>query len=229
MSPDGGILDIHVTAFLSATDSLLTAGRTNSPTRVLTPMKAVVNAVSAIIEDVRQYERRPNFANVDLDVLRALRERAEATLSNLVAATKTHATSSGMSPVSLLDAASSHVSSTITEIGKTVLIRKATQAEQEQFSPGHTSVNTATNGYSPSLRTVEESKSRHGRSGSFKRDDFRRPTTREDDRRAISNPPSSNGSSPPPLFDQPSTTGILSDDSTITEGPEDAWNELKVC
>jgi protein SPA2 len=194
-------------------------------------MKAVVNAVSAIVEDVRQYERRPKSTEVDLNVLRLLRERAEATLSNLVAATKNHATSSGMSPVSLLDAAASHVSSTITEMGKTVFIRKATQAEQEQFSPGPiTSPNSATNGFSPGLRTVEELKSQHVRSGSFKWDGLRKPMTRttDDERRAISDPPSSDGSSPPPIFDRPSTTGVLSDDSTVAEGPEDAWNELKV-
>lgn len=135
VSPDGGILDIHVTAFVSAVDSLLTAGRGNSPTRVLIPMKAVVNAMTNIIEDVRTFERRNNNVNVDL---RALRDRAEATLSNLVAASKTHATSSGMSPVSLLDAAASHVASTVTEIGRIVKIRRATRAEQEQFANAYT-------------------------------------------------------------------------------------------
>ena len=234
MSPDGGVLDIHVTAFVSGMDGLLTAGRTNSPTRVLNPMKAVVNAVSAIVEDIRQYERRPRSADVNPDVLRSLRERAEATLSNLVVATKTHATSSGMSPVSLLDAAASHVSSTITEIGKTVFIRKATQAEQEQFSPALvTHSNTSTNSYLPSLRSVEENRPQHGRTASSRRDDFRKPTPPrnvaiDDERRTFSDPSSSDGSSPPPIFDRPSTAGILSDDSAIVEGPEDAWNELKV-
>src|SRR5262249_40385085 len=56
VSPDGGLADIHVTAFLSAIDSLLTAARSSSPTRVLTPMKAVVNAVTAIVEDIRACE-----------------------------------------------------------------------------------------------------------------------------------------------------------------------------
>src|ERR1700722_2183235 len=102
MAADGGILDIHVTAFLSAIDGLLTAGRSNSPTKVLTPMKSVVNAVTAIIEDIRTFEHRPHRdrSDVDLDALRSLRERVEATLSNLVTATKSTPTSSGMSPVS---------------------------------------------------------------------------------------------------------------------------------
>lgn len=161
MSPDGGILDIHVTSFLSAIDSLLTAGRSNAPSRVLTPMKAVVNAVAAIIEDVRLFERRPQ-RDADLEMLKSLRERAEATLSNLVTASRTHATSSGMAPVSLLDAAASHVSATVTEIGRAVNIRKATRAEQEDFAASfNTSTGSsasATNGYVPALRAVNEGK-----------------------------------------------------------------------
>ncbi len=90
-------------------------------------MKAVINAVTSIVEDTRTFERRPrrDRSDVDIETLKALRERAEATLSNLVTATKNHATSSGLSPVSLLDAAASHVATTVTEIGKIVGLRKA--------------------------------------------------------------------------------------------------------
>lgn len=170
VATDGGVLDVHITAFMSAIDSLLTAGRSNAPTRVLSPMKTVVNAVTNIVEDIRAYERRPRHDHeVDLDALRTLRERTEATLSNLVAATKTHATSHGMSPVSLLDAAASHVSTSVTEIARTVFVRKATKAEMEQFS--YTSPPpSASNGYSPNLQSVHESMSsynpRHQRNGS---------------------------------------------------------------
>ncbi|KAG6837808.1 hypothetical protein H0H93_016176 [Arthromyces matolae] len=240
VSPDGGVLDVHITAFLSAVDSLLTAGRSNAPTRVLTPMKSVVNAVTAIIDDVRTFERRPQRerSDVDPEALRSLRDRAEATLSNLVAASKTHATSSGLSPVSLLDAAASHVSTTITEIGRTVCIRIATKAEQEQFAQPPYSSATATNGFSPSLRSVEENKS-HQRKGSSISIPIRSrltetsstpPSRTMDNRRR---PPSDNSSSektnsPPPIFDH-STNSIsaMSDDSAQAEGSEDAWTELK--
>src|SRR5882757_4308499 len=116
MSPDGAMLYVHVTTFVSAIGSLLTAGRSNSPTRILVPMKTVVNAVTVITDDLRQFERRPRSDEVDLDVLRSLRDQAEATLSNLVVAAKSHATGAGLSPVSLLGAVASHVSSTITEM-----------------------------------------------------------------------------------------------------------------
>ena len=246
VSPDGGVLDIHITAFQSAIDDLLTAGRSNAPTRVLTPMKSVVNAVTNIIEDVKIFERRPqrDRSDVDADALRSLQERAGATLSNLVAATKTHATSSGMSPVSLLDAAASHVSLTITEIGRTVCIRKATKAEQDQFSyaaPGPSG--PATNSFSPVLRSVEEMRSDHQRKPSQESTSSRlgrfsespssllnHSRTSNDRRR----PPSENSSSertnsPPPIFDTHGHSGgVLSDDSAQAESSEDAWAELKV-
>ncbi|KAF9472133.1 hypothetical protein BDN70DRAFT_503738 [Pholiota conissans] len=246
MAADGGVLDIHITAFLSAIDSLLTAGRSNAPTRVLTPMKSVVNAVTNIIEDVKTFERRPQRerGDTDSDTLRSLRDRAEATLSNLVAATKTHASSSGMSPVSLLDAAASHVSVTITEIGRTVCIRKATKAEQEQYSyPALTGPSpTATGGFAPSLTSVVERAGNHTRKASQASISSRgagrfmdSPGSPPQQNRGYMGrrPPSENSSSeqtssPPPIFDtQGNSGGVVSDDSAQAEGSEDAWAELK--
>jgi hypothetical protein len=243
MSPDGAVLDIHITAFVSAVDGLLSAGRTNSPTRVLVPMKAVVNAVTAITDDLRQFERRSRPDEVDLVVLRSLRERAEATLSNLVVATKSHATGSGMSPVSLLDAAASHVSSTITEIAKVAFIRRAAPAEQEQFHGmqptinGHYSGTRSVEGASsPSRRTppIGVAPLRTGTGDSMSRGFYSRKGTtngtRDDERERrglsdLSN--SSDDSSPPPIFER-RMNRTESDDSAIQEAPEDAWNELKV-
>ncbi|KAF9564798.1 hypothetical protein CPC08DRAFT_705093 [Agrocybe pediades] len=246
MEANGGILDIHVTAFLSAIDSLLTAGRSNAPTRVLTPMKAVVHAVTNIIEDVKAFERRPQREqfDVDLELLNTLKERAEATLSNLAAASKTHASSSGMSPVSLLDAAASHVSATVTEIGKTIFIRKATKAEQDQAAYNTYAQPSApvSGGFQPSLRTVEETRSGHSRkisqvstssrSGRFSESPSSPPQARGymDSRRR---PPSENSSSeqtssPPPIFDSHgNSAGVVSDDSAQAETSEDVWTELK--
>lgn len=232
VSPDGGILDIHVTAFLSATDSLLTAGRANAPSRVLAPMKNVVNAVTAIIEDVRNLEQRRPRGDLDSDNLQSLRERAEATLSNLVTASKSHATSMGMSPVSLLDAAASHLSVSVTELGKTVFVRKATKAEQDQFSASLEGNNFGSvrnsedlkfhqRSASASFLKREEASNRAANSGSPSRGmnaRLRRPPS----------PSSSNSSSPPPIFDRTRQNAGNSDDSAVVEGPDDAWAELKV-
>ena len=227
MASDGGLVDIHVTVFVSGIDSLLAAGRSNAPTRVLMPMKAVVNSTSAIIEDVRAYELRPTRGNVDMEQLRSLRERLEATLSNLVAATKTHAMSSGMSPVSLLDAAASHVSATITDISRMIYIRKATRAEQEEFS-----VLPSASQQVLSVRSVEDLRPGHERgssAASLRRGEGELQAGRFMDRRGASSSElsSSSTNSPPPLFDKSPIpgSGVVSDDSAP---PEDAWSELKV-
>lgn len=230
-SADGAILDIHVTAFLSAIDGLLTAGRSNAPTQVLTSMKSVVNAVTVILDDVRTFESRPKRDRSDIgpDVTRSLRERAEATLSNLAAASKTHATSLGLSPVSLLDAAASHLSATVTEICKTVSIRKATAAEQDRFS-SQLHGPSASTGFTSPLRTVAEENG-HRRAGSSVSARGANGRFTEAYNGARQRSPSENSSSdytnsPPPIFDQPKTkVGIASDD---VDGLEDNWAELKV-
>ncbi|KAI0042955.1 hypothetical protein FA95DRAFT_1524753 [Auriscalpium vulgare] len=240
ISSEGLIPDVHLTAFLAAIDALLSAARAPAPTRVLTPMKSVVNAVTAIVEDVRGA---------------ADTARAEATLGNLVAAARTHATSAGLAPVSLLDAAASHVSAAITELGRTVRIRRATKAEQEGFAATGGSSAASAMSYSPALKSVAEdvSSKSHQRGQSEISSSSISFGRRSEDRdrmpppppsmsppgrppsgrsagsdRFRSDPSSSDASSPPPIFDNhPSATGVVSDDSAMAEGSEDAWTELK--
>ena len=225
VSADGVIPDVHLTAFLTAIDSLLSAGRGNAPTRVLTPMKSVVNAVTNILDDVRSHSRRYSD-------LHALEERVEATLSNLVAASKTHATSLGLSPVSLLDAAASHVSAAVTELGRVVLLRRATKAEQEQFAP--LSSGTAINVFTPGLRTVEEVRPsathQRGPSESSRRSERERGPLRDEREQLTHESSSDDSSSVPTIFDQrtANAAGLTSPDSAAAEGSEDAWTELKV-
>jgi len=222
VSADGAIPDVHLTAFLTAIDSLLSAGRGNAPTRVLTPMKSVVNAVTNILDDVRSHSRRYS----DPEGVHALEERVEATLSNLVAASKTHATSLGLSPVSLLDAAASHVSAAVTELGRVVLLRRATKAEQEQFAPS--TAGTATNGFTPGLRTVEEVRPSATHQRGLSESSSRRS---EREREQLTHESSSDDSSSaaPTIFDQrtANAAGLTSPDSATAEGSEDAWTELR--
>ena len=195
-------------------------------------MKSVVNAVTNILDDVRTHSRRHS----DPEAVRTLEERVEATLSNLVAASKTHATSSGLSPVSLLDAAASHVSAAVTELGRVVLLRRATKAEQEQFAP--LSSGTATNGFSPGLRTIEEVRSsvthQRGMSeASSRRGDWERerePTRDEREHPTHSESSSDDSSAAPTIFDKSAANaaGITSPDSAAADGLEDAWTEVRV-
>lgn len=121
ISERGGIVDTHITAFQSAMDTMLMAARSSAPSTALTAMKSVVTSVSAIGDDVESYIRRSPGEH---EAASQLVERLRATLSNLVAAARTHAMSYGTSPVSLLDAAASHVSTTVTSLVREVLVRR---------------------------------------------------------------------------------------------------------
>lgn len=161
-SRTGAIQDVHITAFQSAADELLSAGRSDAPSRVLTPMKAVVDAVSAIIEDARAYDlaqRSKDDTPIDYATIDNLCERTQATLSNLVTASKTHATSYGLSPVSLLDAALSHVSASVTELAKLLLVRRSPRETDGASTNGMSNGrygNNLTVGNAPKLVRIEE-------------------------------------------------------------------------
>jgi hypothetical protein len=196
MFADGAISDAHITAFFTAIDTLLFTGRSSAPTRVLTPTTSVVNAVTNILDGVRSHSRR----QLDPGGVQALEERVEATLSNLVTASKTHATSSGLSPVSLVDAAAGHVSAAIAELTRVVHLRRATKDEQEQFAPS--SFRTTDNSFTPCLRTVEEVRPSVAWQGEWERE-----LEREREQLASSE---------------------LRSDNRTRAGSEDAWTELRV-
>ncbi|QRW25490.1 cell polarity protein [Rhizoctonia solani] len=123
ISERGAIVDVHITQFQSAIDTMLMAGRSNTPSTTLTAMKAVVTSVSAIADDVESYVRHQRVPSEHENATQLV-ERLHATLGNLVAAARTHAMSFGTSPVSLLDAAASHVSTTVTALVREVLVRR---------------------------------------------------------------------------------------------------------
>lgn len=155
-SPDGNIADIHVTQFQNAIDSLLQAARyvtstnirstvsdcimnrSSQPSSVLSAMKEVVVAISEISEDVKAFEREPNF-HVDDTKLESLKHQSSATLNNLMSAARSHATSSGLSPISLIDAAAGHVSTYVVDLIKLLKIRKTVKPSVSSTSIGRRS------------------------------------------------------------------------------------------
>ena len=90
--------------------------------------KQVINAVARIDEDVQAYEgagKATSLSEDEQENLHALKSKCNATLSNLTTAARNHATSHGLSPVSLLDAAASHLSATIIELVRLLHLRRA--------------------------------------------------------------------------------------------------------
>lgn len=136
-SDKGAIADVNLTAFQSSIDDLLAAARSKTPSNVLLSMKEVVLATTLVTDDVAKHEQvAANLAELsaeEQEQLMALKSKCSATLNNLMTACRNHASSHGLSPVSLLDAAASHVSATIVDLVKLLKVRKASKVETDEF------------------------------------------------------------------------------------------------
>ncbi|KAK4054926.1 component of the polarisome [Microbotryomycetes sp. JL201] len=128
-SPDGQIADINVSNFQTSIDDLLQAGRSEDVSSVLGAARAVVSAIDKIEEDLLSVDLS-RLSPQEQEQMQMLRPKLQATLSNLMTASKTHATSFGISPVSLLDAAASHLSATVVDLVRLLKIRRSTAASR---------------------------------------------------------------------------------------------------
>lgn len=161
-SESGAIADVNLTAFQSSIDELLAAARSKTPSSVLLAMKTVVLATTLVTDDVAKYEQHSGseLSVGDNEQLQSLKAKCSATLNNLMTACRNHASSHGMSPVSLLDAAASHVSTTIVDLVKLLKVRKASKLEAEESEATFTQEGRLQNGLKPlrmdSAATVRE-------------------------------------------------------------------------
>ncbi|OXG89950.1 hypothetical protein C345_06146 [Cryptococcus neoformans A2-102-5] len=132
-SPDGNIMDVNVSAFQSSIDGLLSAARSSTPSGVLPAMKAIVEAITSIGEDVKSFEAHPNL-DVDVSRLESLKHESTSRLNNLMQSARNHAMASGLSPVSLLDAAAGHLSANVIEIIKLLKIKRSDKNDLKRSS-----------------------------------------------------------------------------------------------
>lgn len=134
MQDDGLVKDVHVTKFQISIDELLRMARTDEPARVIEFMKSVVVNVRQITQDI---DEAPT-TNTDLSKEQAkLKSRVSATANNLITASKNFASAKGLSPVSLLDAAASHLTTAVVELVRTVKIRPTPAGEFEDDDDGN--------------------------------------------------------------------------------------------
>lgn len=96
-------------------------------------MKAIVEAITEIGEDVKAFEAKPNL-DVDSSKLEMLKHESTTRLSGLMQAARNHAMASGLSPVSLLDGAAGHLSSNVVEIIKLLKIRRTARRSRSSMS-----------------------------------------------------------------------------------------------
>ena len=117
---DGLVRDFHVTKFQVSIDELLRAARVSEPQSVLVQVKSVVVAVRELTQDV-------GISQAGDDNLAQQRTKGlgkvSATTNNLITASKNFALSRRLSPVSLLDAAASHLTAAVIELIRVVKIR----------------------------------------------------------------------------------------------------------
>ncbi|KAJ0419258.1 hypothetical protein BJY00DRAFT_164983 [Aspergillus carlsbadensis] len=117
LQDNGFIKDVHVTKFQISIDELLRVARSDDYQLVMQHVNPVVIAVRHILQDAQPAQRleSPDFTKAT--------RRVSATANNLITATKNFARSTGLSPVSLLDAAASHLSTGVIELIRIVKIR----------------------------------------------------------------------------------------------------------
>ncbi|OCT49505.1 putative cell polarity protein [Cladophialophora carrionii] len=125
---DGLVKDVNVTQFQMAIDELLQIARSDNPAAVLDHMKIVVLAVRGITSDI---ESASSAAKDDDTSKRRskLKSKVSATANNLITASKNFASASGLSPVSLLDAAASHLTAAVVDLLHSVKIRPTPAGE----------------------------------------------------------------------------------------------------
>lgn len=125
---DGLVKDVHVTKFQMSIDELLRIARFEESRVVLHQIKMVVAAVRHILQDVE-------YSPIPVDGSAALRAKVKGqvstTANNLITATRNFASSSGLSPVSLLDAAASHVCTAVIDLISVVKIQTSPADELE--------------------------------------------------------------------------------------------------
>ncbi|KAJ4363920.1 component of the polarisome [Neocucurbitaria cava] len=141
-TPDGLVKDVHVTKFQLSIDELLQTARRGNSEQTLESMRHVVKCVRAITGDIDSTplsQVQSPGSSISGDIMASpekkqakLKSRVSATANNLITATKNHASSSGLSPVSLLDAAASHLSTAIVELVKHVKVRPTPEDELDR-------------------------------------------------------------------------------------------------
>jgi hypothetical protein len=131
---NGMVKDVHVTKFQISIDELLRIARTEDPGRVIEFMKLVVVNVRRITQDI---DEAPSSSGDLAQQQAKLKSRVSATANNLITAAKNFASAKGLSPVSLVDAAASHLTTAVVELVRTVKIRPTPAGELEDDDDGN--------------------------------------------------------------------------------------------
>lgn len=127
-SADGLVSDVHVTKFQLSIDEMLSIARAEESTAVLEHVKEVVTAVRGITGDVEK--AASNDKDDDASRKRnKLKNKVSVTTNNVITAVRNYAAAQGISPVSLVDAAASHLTAAVVDLLRIVKIRPTPAGE----------------------------------------------------------------------------------------------------
>ncbi|KAK7738072.1 component of the polarisome [Diaporthe eres] len=129
---NGLVKDVHVTKFQVAIDELLRRARVEEPDKIIDSMKSVVMSVRRITKDIDASSSNDQSQQQR----KQLKSRVSSMANNLITAAKTFATSAGMSPISVLDAAASNLVGAIVDLLRVVKIRITPDGELEEEDDG---------------------------------------------------------------------------------------------
>lgn len=151
---NGLVKDVHVTKFQISIDELLRKARVENPDKVIDSMKAVVVSVRRITKDID--DSVPKSEELAHQQAR-LKTKVSQTANNLITASKNFAAAAGISPVSLLDAAASHLVAAVVEMLRTVKIRATPAGELEDDDDGTITPVDSTGFFSPRSNSNNQS------------------------------------------------------------------------
>jgi hypothetical protein len=145
VAEDGIVRDVHVMAFQVAVDEMLQLARGADADALTDGMKHVVVAVRHITTDMEAVAGGGTSVVGDAassvggqstitggpsaNRCAKLRARVSTAANNLITATKAHGAAQGIAPVSLVDAAASHLTAAVVEVVRALKIRHSTPDE----------------------------------------------------------------------------------------------------
>lgn len=147
---NGLIKDVHVTRFQISVDDLLQKARTENPDTVIDAMKSVVVSVRRITRDIDQATPNDDAFAQQKPKLKA---KVSSTANNLITSTKNFAAGAGLSPISLVDAAASHLTASVVELLRAAKIRPTPTEELEEDDDGSITPVESTGFFSPRSTT----------------------------------------------------------------------------
>lgn len=148
---NGLVKDVHVTKFQIAIDELVQRSRSENPDKVIDAMKHVVVSVRRITKDIDEFGPSDEPS---VQQRTKLKSKVSSTANNFITASKNFAAAAGISPVSLLDAAASHLVAAVVELLRTVKIRATPAGELEDDDDGTMTPVDSTGFFSPRTNSV---------------------------------------------------------------------------